>query len=54
MRRHEGELRDGEPNGHGTMTRRGGGRYVDKCRDGKPHGQSVTTVSDGTRRYRNV
>ena len=52
---HEGEFRNGLPNGQGTLTfsaphKSAGEKYVGEFKDGKPNGQGALTFADG-RKY---
>ena len=44
-----GEIKNGKPNGHGTLTKPEGSKYVGKFNDGKYHGQGTLTLTNGTR-----
>ena len=43
----EGEHKNGEPNGQGTVTYSNGKKYVGGWKDGKINGQGTYTWSDG-------
>jgi len=42
-----GEIKNGKPNGHGTLTKPEGSKYVGEFKDGKYHGQGTFNWSDG-------
>ena len=44
-----GEIKNGKPNGHGTLTKPEGSKYVGEFKDGKYHGQGTLTLTNGTR-----
>ena len=44
-----GEIKNGKPNGHGTLTKPEGSKYVGKFNDGKYHGQGTMISTDGTK-----
>ena len=46
---YEGERRDGQPHGQGTMAFPDGGRYVGEWRNGERHGKGTMTFPDGAR-----
>ena len=45
-----GQIKNGEPCGHGTLTYPNGEKYVGEWKDGKRHGQGTYNDSDG-RKY---
>ena len=45
-----GEVKNGKPNGLGSLTYPDGSKYVGEYKDGKRHGQGTSTWSDG-RKY---
>ena len=45
--KYEGEIKNGFPNGQGTMTLPNGNKYVGKWKDGFPNGQGTETFSNG-------
>ena len=42
-----GEIKNGKPNGHGTLTKPEGSIYVGEFKDGKYHGQGTFNWYDG-------
>jgi len=42
-----GQIKNGEPCGHGTFTYPNGEKYVGEWKDGKRHGQGTYTFPDG-------
>ena len=45
--KYEGEIKNGEPNGQGTLTRPTGEKYVGDWKNGEFHGQGTFTFSNG-------
>ena len=45
---YKGQVENGKPNGHGTLTTPNGGKYVGGWKNGRPHGQGINTSPDGT------
>ena len=45
--KYKGEIKNGKPNGQGTITYPDGDKYVGKWRDGLKNGQGTYTWSDG-------
>ena len=48
--KYQGQVKDGKPNGLGSLTYPDGSKYVGEYKDGKKHGQGTSTWSDG-RKY---
>ena len=48
--KYEGEIKNREPSGSGTLTLSNGGKYVGEWKDGKEHGQGTFTWYDGRKR----
>ena len=48
--KYQGQVKDGEPNGLGSLTYPDGSKYVGEYKDGKLNGQGTSTWSDG-RKY---
>jgi hypothetical protein len=48
--KYQGQVKDGKPNGLGSLTYPDGSKYVGEYKDGKRHGQGTSTWSDG-RKY---
>ena len=46
---YEGEIENGEPNGHGLLTHSDGDRYVGGWKDGRHNGQGTITYPDGSK-----
>ena len=46
-RKYVGEIKNGRPNGQGTVTRNDGKTYVGEFRTGRLNGQGTVTWSDG-------
>jgi len=42
-----GEIKNGKPNGTGTITSPDGKKYEGEFKDGKEHGQGILTIPDG-------
>ena len=48
--KYQGQVKDGKPNGLGSLTYPDGSKYVGEYKDGEKHGQGTYTWSDG-RKY---
>jgi len=48
-RKYVGDIRNGEPNGQGTLIFPDGDKYVGKFKDGEYHGQGTYTLHDGAK-----
>ena len=46
-KKYEGEIKNGEPNGHGILTSPYGGKHVGGWKVGKRHGQGTYSFSNG-------
>jgi hypothetical protein len=46
--RYDGEMRDGQMDGHGVLNTGDGGRYEGEFRDGKAHGFGTWTTTNGS------
>lgn len=47
--KYNGEMKDGQKHGKGTMTYSNGGVYVGEWKDDRRHGQGTMTFNDGSR-----
>ena len=45
--KYQGQVKDGKPNGLGSLTYPDGSKYVGEYKDGKRHGQGTYTFPDG-------
>jgi len=48
-KKYEGEIKNGEPNGHGILTSPYGDNHVGGWKKGKEHGQGTYTHPDGNK-----
>ncbi len=48
-KKYEGEIKNGEPNGHGILTSPYGDKHVGGWKKGKEHGQGTYTHPDGNK-----
>ena len=46
--KYQGDVKNGKPTGHGTLTTPYGGKYVGGWKNGRPQGQGINTSPDGT------
>ena len=47
--KYQGQVKDGKPNGLGSLTYPDGSKYVGEYKDGKYHGQGTYTLTNGSK-----
>ena len=47
--KYQGQVKDGKPNGLGSLTYPDGSKYIGEYKDGEKHGIGTLTYSDGTK-----